>query len=139
MGSENRRRQPVIKVRVDATERNQLDRKRAMAGCKSIPEYLRRRGLGWQPHMHGPIVIEDRDELRRLKISVGLAASQIARAFEAQQDAGPACDYSIEIRRALEELGEVNSLIRAALGYPSGPSAAPAAEEQAPPRLGLAG
>ena len=139
MGTENRKRQQVIKIRVDADEAALLDRKRALTGSKSVPDYLRRRGLGWQPHMHGPIVIEDRDELRRLKISVGMAASQIARAVEAQQAAGAACDYSIEIRRALDDLRAVNDRIRAALGYPPGPGDE-AGQDAAPrPQLERAG
>ncbi len=139
MGTEKRKRQQVIKIRVDAAEAALIDRNRAMAGSKSVPDYLRRRGLGWQPHMHGPIVIEDRDELRRLKISVGLAASQIARAAEAQQAAGPSCDYSIEIRRALDDLRAVNDRIRAALGYPPGPGDKAGQEAAPPPQLERAG
>jgi hypothetical protein len=126
MRSEKRKRQNKIQVRVDAAERAELARNAQLTNSGSVADYLRRRGLGWQPHLRGAPVLVDRDELRRLKISVGQAATLVAQALAAAAAGGDTRDPDDTVRAALDQLRAVNDDIRRALGYtpPGSPDAA---------------
>jgi hypothetical protein len=119
MRSEKRKRQPTIQIRVDDAERAALQHNAKLTRSKSVPDFLRRLGLGWQPHLRGNALVVDRDELRRLKISVGQAATLVAQALAAAAAGGDRRDPDDTVRDALDQLRAVNDDIRRALGYAS--------------------
>lgn len=114
MKSEKRHRPIGILIRVTPEERDALTLAAANSNHKTVAEYLRRVGLGGRPRAVPGVIVTDRDELRRLKIELGLAASTLR---QIRSRVSPACEIADALRLALLDLLQTSTAIRQALGY----------------------
>lgn len=116
VSSDKRKRQRVVGVRLTDAEFQKIRDAAAVTNYSSVPAFLRAVGLKMRLQSSSAPV-DDRDELRRIKIRQGLLASELAKlneqsAFIPQQE-----DLAKLTTKTLGEVLETNALIRKTLGY----------------------
>lgn len=116
MSSDKRKRQRVVSVRLTEDEFERIRAHANVTNSSSVPAFLRAVGLK-QRLKSSSAPVADRDELRRIKIQQGFLANELAKLADEPSRIPDADQLAAHTSKTLEEVMEMNALIRKALGY----------------------
>ena len=116
MSSDKRKRQRIVSVRLTDAEFERIRGFANVTNSSSVPAFLRAVGLK-QRLRSSSAPVPDRDELRRIKIQQGYLASELAKLADRPPQVPDAQQLAARTSKTLDEVIEMNALIRKALGY----------------------
>ena len=115
LSSDKRKRQRIVSVRLTDDEFEKIRGMANVTNSSSIPAFLRAAGLK-KRLVSSAAPVADRDELRRIKIQQGFLASELNKLNETPFIPSSE-DLVHHTAKTLDEVLEMNALIRKALGY----------------------